>query len=442
MLDGEALMAPFGLPAQTPVLLAVSGGVDSMVLMTLLAPLHGNQLQVTVAQFDHQLRPTSAAEQRQVVSYATALGLATVCGAWPQAAQPKRVTEAAARAARYAFLTRAAASVGAKAIVLAHHADDQLETLLFRLLRSGSAQGAAGMRPVQPQGAVTLLRPLLAVPKQALRDYAAAHAVPYAEDASNTDRRFTRNWLRHAIVPSLKERSPQLLAHASRLSVEQAGVLELANRQADALLIRATGPAGVDWRKLNSEPAAVQRVVLERQLAAWQRHADQATLTAMLAALAEAAGTKAFDLTGGRVWVSYATLRRALPEPVAQPSVTLERAEQWYPLPAGRVGRFGQRPPAATAWSLVPAGPLVVRTGQPGDVVLLPSGHTKPLRRLFIDAKVPRPERHARLVAATPAGVVWVQGKAFAELFQVPRTDIIQAVLAFQSPCQRTDDDE
>ncbi|WP_179396122.1 tRNA lysidine(34) synthetase TilS [Lacticaseibacillus absianus] len=439
MLDGETLMAPFQLEAGTSVVLAVSGGVDSMVLLHLLAPMHPRRLQLTVAQFDHQLRPSSAAEQQLVVAQARALGVPVVTGTWPRSAHPVSGLEAAARAARYAFLTATAAAVHAPVIALAHHADDQLETLLFRLARSGSVRAMQGIRPTRPAGAVTLIRPLLQVSKATLRAYADAHRLAVAEDESNDDLAFSRNRLRHTVVPALKRENPQVLAHTTRLTTELTGLIALADQRGAQLLQDALVRPGVlDWTTLMRQPEPVQAALLAQQLANWQVFLPPATQAACLHALQVGSGRRAFGPS--LVTVTHRLELRPT-EAVAGPTQPPQPLVlgQWVTLPAGRVGLFDAVPADVDEWALVPAGPIVIRQRQVGDRLRLPNGHHQLLRRFLINAKVPVAQRAQRLVAAYEDTVVWVQGKERPELFQFPRTDIIQAVLAFQTTNQGDD---
>ncbi|WP_125705803.1 tRNA lysidine(34) synthetase TilS [Lacticaseibacillus daqingensis] len=439
MLDGAQLMAPYALTPGTGVVVAVSGGVDSMVLMTLLAPLHPHQLRLTVAQYDHQLRPTSAAEQAAVVAYAKQLGLPVQTGRWERSAQPHAGLEAAARTARYAFLTATAHACGATVIATAHHADDQLETLLFRLTRSGRARALTGIAPARPLGDLTVIHPLLAVAKAELQAFAAAHAVPVLEDASNRDLRFSRNQLRAQVVPVLKAQNPQVLAHTTRLTTELSGLIALADQQASQLLTAAAvGSDTVDWHPFLAQAHSTQQVLLQAQLRAWQCHLPQATQTALLQALQQAPGARTFAAGAVTLTVSDHRLHRVRVAAPAMTPVVLAAAEQWYAVPGGRIGRFATRPSEATEWALVPAGPLTVRTRRPGDRLVLPNGQHQLLRRFWINAKVPTWARATRLIACTEDTVVWVQGKERAQLFQVPQTDIIQAVLAFQTLTEGT----
>lgn len=129
--------------------------------------------------------------------------------------------EAAARAARHAAFADPVKNGGADFVVLAHHADDQAETLLFNLLRGAGVQGAAAMPAVRPLAlvdGVQLCRPLLAVPRARLEAYLAETAQPWIEDESNQDTRFSRNYLRHAVLPVLQQRFPQAVSQLSQAS--------------------------------------------------------------------------------------------------------------------------------------------------------------------------------------------------------------------------------
>lgn len=138
--------------------------------------------------------------------------------------------EAAARAARHAAFANPEKNGAADFIVLAHHADDQAETLLFNLLRGAGVQGAAAMPVSRTLGAgLQLLRPLLGIPRAALEGYLARFAQPWIDDESNQDTRFTRNYLRHAVLPVLQQRFPQAVAQLSQASqhfAEAQGLLE------------------------------------------------------------------------------------------------------------------------------------------------------------------------------------------------------------------------
>lgn len=431
MFNGEALLAPFGLPPGATVVVGVSGGVDSMVLLTLLAPLQRN-LRVVAAHFDHRLREGSQHEQQLVQAYATRLDVPLMTGQWAQPATTN--VEAQARKARYAFLTNTATAQEAEAVIVAHHQDDQIETVLLHLARSGHAQAVAGMAKARSLGPVRLMRPLLDVPKQALYAYAETHHVPFVEDPSNQVSTFSRNRVRHEVVPALKKVNPQLLAHTGRFTQELQALQALAGPTLDALLAQATTTAGVAWAKVQDQPQAVQALLLTTVLQRWGVHVDTQGHQAILQALQQGAGTKTFTVAKGQtLTVSYGVLqdpRRSAPVAVPQPPVPL--AVGWQVLADGRrIGRF-DTPPATGLWAYLPTAPLVVRTRQPGDVVVFSDGRQELLRRFLINHKCPRLERGTRLVVAAGSRVYWVEGIEWVKLFQVPQTDIIHSVLRLQ----------
>ncbi|MFD1393040.1 tRNA lysidine(34) synthetase TilS [Lacticaseibacillus jixianensis] len=433
MRSAEELIAPFHLAQGAPVVLAVSGGVDSMVLMHLLSTLPPARLSLTVATFDHQLRPSSAAEQQMVIAAATALGLPVRAGRWPRADQPQSGLEAAARSARYTFLKEVASASAARVIMTAHHADDQLETVLFRLARSGRLPAMVGMRPQRQWGELTVIRPLLALSKQSLIAYAKAHALTYCEDESNRDLRFARNRLRHDAVPALKAVNPGVLAHTARFSSDLAAVLTLADRQLRAMLPQDASEA-LDWTALTQEAPAVQALLLDTALDRWQVRVSPRVRSQVLSALNARQGTKRFAAASGRILIAaYGQLTVADSSPAALPAVLLSAAGRWYRVGQLTIGRFDRLPSGATFLAAVPDQPLTVRTRRPHDELQLADGHHQLLRRFFINQKIPQPERETRLVAALGDQVYWVQGIAPRQLFAGSQTDILQAVLALKS---------
>jgi tRNA(Ile)-lysidine synthase len=195
------------------ILVAVSGGVDSMVLLYVLHELaRKHKWRVTVAHFNHRLRGRSSeADERLVRRTAERLKLPVVVGAADvrEMARAQRLSlEMAARKLRHDFLARTARRRHIPTVALAHHADDQLELFFLRLLRGSGGEGLAGMkwRNSSPSdAAVQLVRPLLDQPKTVFCDYAAEQRIRYREDASNALLDFQRNRIRHELLPLLRK---------------------------------------------------------------------------------------------------------------------------------------------------------------------------------------------------------------------------------------------
>jgi len=234
---------------------AVSGGLDSTALLHALAALPAARARGLAAiHVDHGLHPHSAEWAARVAAQARALDV-------PLRVQRVQVDpdaglgiEGAARAARHAAF--ADALHGGEILVAAHHADDQAETVLLRLLRAAGPEGLRGMRALRPFASGWLARPWLGVPRAAIRDWAQARQLDWIEDPSNADPRFERNHLRLAVMPQLAARWP----HAATALARSAALLdavamrdahamaaELARRRgADPAVLDATGLAALD----------------------------------------------------------------------------------------------------------------------------------------------------------------------------------------------------
>ncbi len=256
--EAESCFAPI-LPGASGLLLAVSGGPDSMALMALAAGLD-NPPPLAVATVDHGLRPAAADEARLVADTAATIGLSHRTLLWT-GPKPATGLQEAAREARYALLTAEARQLGFSHIVTAHHADDQAETVLMRLAAGSGIAGLAGMRVLTEREGLTLARPLLGVEKARLVATCAARGVPFARDPSNDDPRYGRTRARAALEVLSGEglttsRLVRLTARAAR--AEAALVLMADKALAEAGLHRTDCVARADWRRLVGQPAEIR----------------------------------------------------------------------------------------------------------------------------------------------------------------------------------------
>lgn len=186
---------------------AVSGGVDSIALLHVLAAQPG--LRLTVAHYDHGIRGDSILDRHLVQQTAKSLGLPFV---YDEGKLGPAVSEDTARQARYDFLHTVRQKVAADAIVTAHHQDDVVETAILNLLRGTGRKGLSSLR-----SSAHVQRPLLHVPKHRLKSYAQANGLVWREDSTNTDTRYKRNAVRQQLTARLTPLQRQhLQAHIER----------------------------------------------------------------------------------------------------------------------------------------------------------------------------------------------------------------------------------
>jgi tRNA(Ile)-lysidine synthetase-like protein len=191
---------------------AVSGGVDSVVLLHLLAGRP--DVRLTVAHYDHGIRTDSRDDRLLVQEFARSYGLPFV---YHSASLGPDVSEAVARDARYAFLHKVREVTEANAILTAHHQDDLLETAILNLLRGTGRRGLSSLKNTD-----IIRRPLLRVPKYELLRYAEREGITWHEDSTNADDRYLRNYVRHRILPRFADHDREALLgvinHTARLN--------------------------------------------------------------------------------------------------------------------------------------------------------------------------------------------------------------------------------
>jgi tRNA(Ile)-lysidine synthase len=272
-----------GWPAEhwrdVTVLLAVSGGADSVALLRAIKALKTEGAGgLVVAHFNHHLRGIqSDADQQFVVALCETLQLESVVGHAPPMPSPAgdNVPEATSRAARYAFLQDVAERRGARYLATAHTADDQAETILHHILRGTGLAGLAGMpRTRVLAAAVTLVRPMLEVTRGEALAYLASLGQPYCEDESNRDLQFTRNRIRHELLPLLaRDYSASVVESLLRLGALAADAQHVIDGLVEPLLQRSSISSDATRVTLDCRALAGQdrHLVRELLLAVWRR---------------------------------------------------------------------------------------------------------------------------------------------------------------------------
>ena len=270
------LAAALAAAPDGPLRVGFSGGPDSSALLHALAALPQARARGLAAiHVDHGLHADSAAWAAHCAAYCAALQVPLTTARVQVSRDRGDGLEAAARAARYAAFARALPAGGV--LALAHHRDDQAETVLLKLMRGAGPEGLGGMRPLRAFAGGWLWRPLLDRPRRALADYVAAHGLACIDDPANAEPGLARGLLRHTILPQLARHWPdpaRALAASAALCRDAAGHLEA---EAAAALVtlcagtaadrdRADLAASLDaagWRAL---PVALRGLVLERWL--------------------------------------------------------------------------------------------------------------------------------------------------------------------------------
>lgn len=400
------------LPPGCRVLCALSGGADSMALLSLLEELAGElALRVTAAHYNHRLRGEEslrdaafAADWCKSRGIPLRLGEGDVAG---EARRRRQGVEETARAMRYAFLEETANILGADYIATAHNADDNAETVLLHLLRGSGLDGLCGIPPRRGR----LIRPLLAVTREEIEAYLQARGIPHVEDASNADPRFARNRLRREVLPVLRDLNPafvprltanleHLRAHRDYLDAQAQALIRDAQPRQGGLAL----PAGV----LAQAPRTLALRGVKLLLARMGRHQVSAVHLEAVLRLAESQDPSAWiplpqGLEARREYELLVLSPACAPPPAP---LVLEGCGRWdwgdWILTIAAQGegwRFGDL-----------AFPLTLRSRTPGDRLSLPGRGSKSLKKWLIGEKIPQKQRDILPVLADARGILAVGG--------------------------------
>jgi tRNA(Ile)-lysidine synthase len=405
---------------------ALSGGPDSTALLYLLSEIaSGFDLRLEAAHFDHQVRAGSEADGTRASEVATNLGIPFHMGTPPT---PPTAKQASLRDARYRWLEGLVQGRKADRLAIGHHADDQAETVLFRLMRGTDLRGLAGI----PARRGLIVRPLLPFRSRSLSAYLESLGVAWIVDPSNADRRWTRVRLRTGVLPEMERLAPGTTQRLVSLGEAASRARDLNERVAARLLEQAavgpTGPRRLEFRRtgLTRGGPEILAVALRRLARAGGVSLTAGGTRAGVEFISEGRSGGRVNLGGGlEIAREYdrIIIRRegAEPAPDELPvrectgagTVRIgERAlrVRWRPV-------SGQGPgPERIAVAVSPGHyPLMFRGWRDGDRIRL-GGGTRKLKKLFGDRRIPLSERSRLPVLADRSGnVLWVEGLATAE---------------------------
>lgn len=406
--NADAIAFTLAHAPDAPLCVAYSGGLDSTVLLHALAARARSRGQrVRAWHIHHGLHPNADDWARHCQEICDRDGLELTVSRVSVACDDGDGPEAAARRARHAAFE---AGLGeGEVLALAHHRDDQAETLLLRLLRGSGPDGLAAMRPWRDCGHGRLWRPLLALPREALQAYAQAHGLRWIDDPSNQEHRYDRNFLRHRVLPLLRERWPQAdaaFAVSAQLSGEAARLLDDEDAQALAQ-VRSLDPQALSRPALLALPAARRARVLRRWIAALElpplpAQGVMRIETDLLPARADAEAEFAWQGASIRAW------RDLLHAQSQRPAWPENWSHAWD-------GRAPLRLPCGGQWRLENAPafdtPLLAHARRGGERIALPGRvHRHSLKNLLQELGVPPWERARLPLLSSPQGELLAVG--------------------------------
>jgi tRNA(Ile)-lysidine synthase len=459
------------------VLVAVSGGLDSMTLLHALHELSSHhRWRLTVAHFNHQLRGRSSdADEKLVRQTAAAMRLPFAAGRASVkefAKKTKLSVEMAARRLRHDFFARMAKEHKIRAVALAHHADDQVELFFLRVLRGAGGEGLAGMKwrsPSPVDSKIMLVRPLLDATKAELRGFARESKIRFREDATNTSLDLPRNRVRNELLPLLQRRyQPALTKIVLRLMEIVGAESDLAGEAARQWLVskqkvgrtprpvpfheprssgrqsapsypnqcqsRLTSAATVRGAGFDYLPVAVQRRVLQLQLSevgvpadfelieSLRQSADvPVNLGPQLSVLRDATGAVSLRLARPSDFNANETVVK-LAGRAGEVTFDGVRVRWWFDA-VKKIKRPAARPACESFDADKVGGKITLRHWRPGDR-FQPIGlkSSAKLQDLFTNRKIPRARRRELMVAAAENNeIFWVEGLRISENFKLTR---------------------
>jgi tRNA(Ile)-lysidine synthase len=394
------------------IVVGVSGGVDSMVLLKLLTGVSNN---IICAHIHHNQRLESDEEEAFVKSYCKKENILFESIKLEYA---DKFSENTAREQRYVFFEDMLQKYGSKTLLTAHHGDDLIETIMMRLVRGASLKGYGGIEQISKRENYVILRPLLCLNKEEIYAYANANTLAFREDKSNEEETYTRNRYRKCILPFLKEEAPEV--HAKFMDYSKT-ILEAAkyiDQEVSAKYATVVGDK-IDLDKFLQEEPFIQKELLHKYLfAVYQDEIDKIGnnhIQILMDLIQTGEANTTIDLPGGyQATKEYQTFVIALTKEIEGYSFNFAEKQE---LPNKKtIKQLTESDDTSNFTAYLDSGevelPLTIRTLAEGDKMTVKNmdGHKK-ISDIFTDEKVPMMERLLWPIVVDNAGqIIWLPG--------------------------------
>lgn len=381
------------------IALALSGGVDSVVLYHLLTNEYKHTYNnLLVLHVNHGVRSESAVEAEYIKNITARDGVAFEMLTLDFKGE---FSQAAARTKRYAFFKREMNSHKTKYLLTAHHLDDQYETILQQILTGRHLFGNLGIPESVKADGITTVRPLHKIKKSAIERYQQDKNLKFFEDASNSEDDYTRNYVRHHLVPPIKNRESLDIDHLLNVREDMNNLSEFASDYAENFIVKYQYK--IPRKQYLEQNKTLRRYILTKLLASAGARASRHALNTMDIMIHSDLAQSTYDIDGATLHIEYEVFY-ALPkkEFEASPTLSIERSGEYH---------YNGYKIVVSADSSV--YPLTVRTKNNGDKIRINNVGTKKVSRLFIDKKVPNSTRMKIPVVVNSKGIIIAVGTIY-----------------------------
>jgi tRNA(Ile)-lysidine synthase len=400
------------------VIVAVSGGIDSMVLLDILVSLRKQlKFRLSVAHVNHGLRGrASDLDESLVLKKAGTYALqfySTTVETKKRAASEKIALQQAARELRYSFFENLRKSLKADLVATAHNADDNAETMLFHFFRGSGIQGLTGI----PVHRGRYIRPLLSVPRSAVAEYASQHGILFHEDESNQTEKYTRNFIRKTIIPNIERRiNPSLRATLQKESGIFSMLADFIDEQVDTVYPETVRGTELVVKELLKLHPFIQRSVIKRLLESVKIEPVFTAIEAIVELLENQKGTTAdinndyiAERTGTTVSLYRRNTANGFEYTMAAPSSIAGDHFSFSVTKAKRNNNRSNNPSIEYVDADFLKFPLTIRSWKPGDA-FIPLGMkgTKKLSDFFGEKKLTAAEKSAVPVILSGSRIIWI----------------------------------
>lgn len=402
MLQAKNLLASFKLNKKKPIIVAVSGGVDSMVLLEFLI---NEDYEPIVVHFNHNTRETNKRDEQLITDYCEANDLKyhiyniVIAGGNFQSK---------ARDLRYEHLTQTANIYKTNYIATAHHLDDLAETVLMKLTRGSNLYGYAGINPYYSRNGYIYLKPLLYLSKAELNAYQVKYEIPYFTDESNYSNNYLRNRYRNTIIPIMKQENDQFLNKVLTYHTQVSDAYNFISKVAKSNINNKS----FELTTFIKQDIAVQNEMINQLFVLNNIESNYQLISKIRETLLNGSSNNTYDLKGGFQFIkTYNNVFIKAKSENKNFNIKLTNTINHIPN-VGNITFFhgsAKRPNnTVKLWYNILSLPLVARRRKPGDTLTFPYG-TKKLKKHLMDLKIPPYKREELwLLTDSDNNIIWI----------------------------------